>query len=146
SRAADFVIHISVDGLNASVLQSIVDAGQAPNFKRLEDEGAWTLNARADYTYTTTLPNHVTILTGRPVLVPESVPNMPVHGWTNNSLPRRGMTLHHHGDIPSVIDVVHDAGKSTALFRSKDNFVLFDQSYDETNGALPPGAVSPKLP
>src|SRR5690242_16197030 len=85
-RAAEFVIHISVDGLNASVLQSIVDAGLAPNFKRFEDEGAWTLNARADYTYTTTLPNHVTILTGRPVLVPEGLSDVPFHGWTNNSI------------------------------------------------------------
>ena len=145
-RAADYVIHISVDGLNSSVLQSIVDAGQAPNFKRLEDEGAWTLNGRADYTYTTTLPNHVTILTGRPVLVPESLPSTPFHSWTNNSIPRRGMTLHQHGYIPSVFDVVHDAGGTTALFGSKDKFVLFDQSYDETNGALPRGTVSPKLP
>ena len=45
------------------------------------------------------------------------------------------MTLHQHGYIPSVFDVVHDAGRSTALFSSKDKFVLFDQSYDQTNGA-----------
>ena len=45
------------------------------------------------------------------------------------------MTLHHAGYIPSVFDVVHDAGRSTALFSSKDKFVLFDQSYDQTNGA-----------
>ncbi len=42
--------------------------GEAPNFKRFEDEGAWTINARADYSFTNTLPNHTTILTGRPVL------------------------------------------------------------------------------
>jgi arylsulfatase A-like enzyme len=144
--AADHVIHISVDGLNAGVLQSIIEAGQAPNFKRLDDEGAFTLNARTDFTYTTTLPNHATILTGRPVLVPENVAGMAVHGWTSNGIPRRGMTLHQHGYVPSVFDVVHDAGGSTALFGSKDKFVLFDQSYDETNGALPNRAVSPKLP
>jgi len=143
--AAEFVIHISVDGLNSSVLQSLIDAGQAPNFKRFEDEGAWTLNARADFTYTTTLPNHVTILTGRPVLVPEGQAGMPVHGWTNNSIPQRGMTLHQHGYIPSVFDVAHDAGRSTALFGSKDKFVLFDQSYDESHGALPASEVSPKV-
>jgi hypothetical protein len=33
-----------------------------------------------------------------------------------------------------VFDVVHDAGKSTALFSSKDKFILFKQSYDESNG------------
>ncbi len=132
---ADYVIHISVDGLNASVLQSLIDAGQAANFKRFESEGAWTINARADYAYTITLPNHVTMLTGRPVLQPDGLPEAPFHNWTSNSLPRRRMTLHQAGYIPSVFDVVHDAGRSTALFSSKDKFVLFDQSYDQTNGA-----------
>jgi hypothetical protein len=134
-QAAAYVIHISVDGLNSGAVQSLIDAGKAPNFKRFEDEGAWTTNARADYSFTNTLPNHVTILTGRPVLEPVGVPNAPFHNWTSNTIPRRGMTLHQHGYIPSVFDVVHDAGRSTALFSSKDKFVLFDQSYDQTNGA-----------
>jgi hypothetical protein len=132
---AAYVIHISVDGLNSRVLQSLVDAGKAPTFKRFEDEGASTINARADYSFTNTLPNHVTILTGRPVLEPVGVPNAPFHNWTSNTIPRRGMTLHQHGYIPSLFDVAHDAGRSTALFSSKDKFVLFDQSYDQTNGA-----------
>jgi hypothetical protein len=133
--AAEYVVHISVDGLNSVVLQSLIDAGEAPNFKRFEDEGAWTINARADYSFTNTLPNHTTILTGRPVLEPIGLPNAPFHNWTSNTIPRRGMTLHQHGYIPSVFDVVHDAGRSTALFSSKDKFVLFDQSYDQTSGA-----------
>jgi hypothetical protein len=135
ARAAEYVIQISVDGLNAGVLQSLIDAGEAPYFKRLEDEGAWTINARADYSFTITLPNHTTILTGRPVLESVGMPDVPFHNWTSNTIPRRGVTLHQHGYIPSVFDVVHDAGKSTALFSSKDKFVLFDQSYDQTNGA-----------
>jgi hypothetical protein len=135
TRAAEYVIHISVDGLNAGVMQSLIDAGQAPNFKRFEDEGAWTTNARADYSFTNTLPNHTTILTGRPVLATVGMPSAPFHGWTSNVVPQRGMTLHQHGYIPSVFDVVHDAGKSTALFSSKDKFVLFYQSYDKSNGA-----------
>jgi hypothetical protein len=135
AQAAEYVIHISVDGLNSGVLQSLVDAGEAPNFKRFEDEGAWTINARADYSFTNTLPNHTTILIGRPVLETVGLPNAPFHGWTSNTIPRRGMTLHQRGYIPSVFDVVHDAGRSTALFSSKDKFVLYDQSYDRTNGA-----------
>ncbi len=135
ANAADYVIHISVDGLNSSVLQAVIDAGEAPNFKRFEDEGAWTSNARADYTFTTTLPDHTTIITGRPVLEPEGMPGAPFHHWTSNTVPRRGMTLHQNGYIASVFDVVHDAGRSTAMFASKDKFVIFDQSYDETHGA-----------
>lgn len=133
--AAEYVIHISVDGLNSSVLQSLIDGGQAPNFKRFEEEGAWTINARADYSFTNTLPNHTTILTGRPVLEPVGLPGAPFHNWASNTIPHRGMTLHQRGYIPSVFDVVHDAGLSTALFSSKDKFVLFDQSYDQTSGA-----------
>src|SRR4051794_3277194 len=82
-HAAEYVIHISVDGLNSGVLQSLIDAGKAPNFKRFEDEGACTINARADYSFTNTLPNHVTILTGRPVLEPVGLPNAPFHNWTS---------------------------------------------------------------
>ena len=37
-RAAEYVIHISVDGLNASMLQSVIEAGNAANFKRLQTE------------------------------------------------------------------------------------------------------------
>ncbi len=33
-NCADYVIHISVDGLGAPYLQAMIDAGRAPNFKR----------------------------------------------------------------------------------------------------------------
>lgn len=133
--AAEYVIHFSVDGLNSSILHSLIDAGHTPNFKRLTDEGASTFNARVDYSYTNTLPNHTTMLTGRPTLQPEGMKDAVFHNWTSNSIPRRGMTLHQNGYIPSAFDVVHDADKSTALFGGKDKFVLYDVSYDQTNGA-----------
>jgi hypothetical protein len=149
--AAEHVIHISVDGLNASMLQESIDGGRSPNFKRLQEEGAWTSNARADYTHTNTLPNHTCIFTGRPTLEPDGMPQALYHGWTTNKVPKVGATLHdldnpHIGYVASVFDVVHDAGLSTALYATKDKFILYDQSYDEHNGAPPSGAVSPRLP
>jgi predicted AlkP superfamily pyrophosphatase or phosphodiesterase len=63
------------------------------------------------------------------------------HGYTQNDLPRRGVTLHNsrrgaaNEYIASTFDVVHDAGRSTAMFASKDKFVIYDQSYDENAGA-----------
>lgn len=140
ATAADHVIHVSVDGLHPEHLQAVIDAGDAPTFKRLQDDGAWTPNARTDYFFTVTLPNHTSMLTGRPVLQPEGLPEGIFHGWTLNHLPPHGATLHNTGNpeaeyIASVFDVVHDAGLSTALFASKDKFIIYEQSYNETTGA-----------
>jgi Type I phosphodiesterase / nucleotide pyrophosphatase len=141
--AAEYVIHISVDGLNARVMQDVVEAGRAPAIKRMEAEGAWTLNARTDFTHTITLPDHTCMLTGRPVLQPVGMPDTVYHGITLNDTMPHGATLHnqgnpHAGYIASVFDVVHDAGKSTGLYVSKDKFAIFKQSYDETTGAPSP--------
>jgi hypothetical protein len=141
--AADYVIHISVDGLNARLMQDVVDAGRAPTFRRLEDEAAWTANARTDFTHSITLPDHACMLTGRPVLKPDGMAETVNHGVTLNDNGAHGATLEsignpHAGYIASVFDVVHDAGLSTGLYVSKDKFVIFKQSYDETNGAAGP--------
>jgi len=143
AQAAKYVIHVSVDGLNPQWMQQVIDAGKAPTFKRLEHEAAWTANARTDYFYTVTLPNHTSMLTGRPVLQPEGMPPTVYHGWTINDVPALGATLHNTGNsnikyIASAFDVAHDAGLSTALFVSKDKFIIYDQSYNETTGAADP--------
>ena len=140
---AEHVIHVSVDGLNPQWMQQVIDAGRAPTFKRLEDESAWTANARTDFFYTVTLPNHTSMITGRPVLQPAGMPPGVFHGWTINDVPRLGATLHNTGNpaakyIASTFDVVHDAGLSTAMFTSKDKFIIYDQSYNETTGAANP--------
>jgi len=140
AHGAEHVIHISVDGLNSSLLKQLMDAGETPNFQRLRHEGASTLNARTDYTHTNTLPNHTCMLTGRPVLQPSDRPDMPYHGFTENSTPKVDAALHnknnpHIGYVASVFDIVHDAGLSTSLYTSKDKFAIFDQSYDENHGA-----------
>jgi predicted AlkP superfamily pyrophosphatase or phosphodiesterase len=138
--AAEHVIHISVDGLHPGHLQRLIDGGEAPTFQRLQVEGAWTFNARTDFTHTITLPNHTCMITGRPVRQPDGMPGTTFHGYTSNNLPRRRVTLHNFPRGPqhyiaSVFDVVHDAGKSTAMYASKDKFIIYDQSYDELAGA-----------
>ena len=55
-------------------------------------------------------------------------------------MPRIGATLHNTGNpaatyIASTFDVVHDAGLSTALYTTKDKFIVYDQSYNATTGA-----------
>ena len=81
-----YVVHISVDGLRPAFLQQLISAGQAPNFAKLTAEGAWTFNARTDYDITVTLPNHVSMLTGRPIYNKYGLSNSG-HRWTLNSTP-----------------------------------------------------------
>lgn len=146
AHAADYVIHISVDGLRADLLNDLLandTNGDYANFQRFVDEGATTFNARTDYTHTSTLPNHTSMLTGRPVSQPSGQPNTVHHGYTSNSNPGSSDTLHNKGNpnvayIAGTFGVAKDAGKSTALYASKSKFVIFEQSYNATNGAPGP--------
>lgn len=139
ASGADFVIQISVDGLRPDYLQAVINAGNAPNFKRFQEEGVWTNNARTDYTHTITLPNHTSMITGRPVSQPVGMPAQTQHGYTNNGDPLPTTTLHNFTTPDwykaSTFDVLHDAGYSTAMYASKSKFILFDQSYNAANGA-----------
>ncbi len=131
------MIQISVDGLGSSYLQALVDDGRLPNFKRLQAEGAYTHNARTDYDFTITLPNHTCMVTGRPVRDKAASPTSILgHDWTINSDPgERTLHSNRHEYVASAFDVAHDHGLRTAMFASKTKFSLYDQSYDERNGA-----------
>ncbi len=139
----EYVIHVSIDGLTASMLEAKLagdTAEQYAAFQRLIDEGASTFNARTDYDTTVTLPNHVGMLTARPLWQPEGVSDQHHHGFPHNALPEgTNMTLHNAGNtsvgyIYSVFDVVHDHGLTTALYASKERFNIFEKSYNDTYG------------
>lgn len=135
------VILITVDGLRGDLLKNLMDSSAAtyPNFNRLRSEGASTFEARCDYDYSETLPNHVSVVTGRPVLQPAGAANTVHHGFTAN-FPNAGATFHTSGNQnisykASIFDVVHDNGLSTALFYSKERISFVDISYNATSGA-----------
>lgn len=137
----EHVIHITVDGLRADILLDLIaeEPGLFPNFIKLQTEGAYTFNARTDYTHTLTIPNHASVITGRPVSQPEGMPNTVQHGYTNN-FPRATDTLHNAGNsnvdyIHSVFDVAHDHGLSTGYFVTKDRLTIYGNSYNAANGA-----------
>lgn len=140
--AFDHVVVISVDGLRGDALVALPPA-ELPGFARLR-RGASTLNARTDPDWTVTLPNHASMLTGRPV---EGAGG---HGWTANGEPALGATLHANRGayVAGAFDVAHDRGLRTALFAGKTKFSLFDASWDAANGApdrVPPDHGRDKL-
>ena len=148
--AVDHVVHISVDGLASRWLEPLLRAeernssGDYSTFLELQNEGAWTLNARTDANYTLTLPNHSSMLTGRPVLEHNSLPLQIGHAWTDNNDPPVGQTLHaNHPDldyVSSVFDVVHDQGGSQRCMRPRAN------SRFSTDLTIPPMELQIRIP
>ncbi len=136
------VVQMSLDGCAAVHLQFYVTnaPAQFPNFVRLIKEGAWTMNARCDYEYSETVPNHATMFMARPVLQPAGAANTVHHGY-NNNFPTPAETFHNAGNSnlaykSSMMDVAHDYGRSTALYTGKTRLDICDRSYNTTNGAL----------
>jgi hypothetical protein len=156
----EHVIYLSVDALRGDALQTILNTRptQYPNFKRLRDGGASTFRARTDYGFTETIPNHSSMVTGRPVYEPGTTTQSGIigHGQINNT--GAGVTgvtsvIHKLGGNgaastykSSVFDVVHESGRPTAFFFSKDRIFFLVRSYDSTYGADStgvPGVVNP---
>lgn len=133
-------ILVSVDGLGGRYLEEQLAKGILPSFAALQRAGSSTLNARADYDITVTLPNHTTMLTGRPVARDPDLPADVHHGLMVNSLMDADYTLHNLGTtnskyVASVFDVAHDHGKKTCMYAGKAKFMLFANSFDAAHGA-----------
>ena len=134
-----YVIEISVDGLGGTYLKKIFDGTATggpyaiPNFTRLKNEGASTLAAHCDNDNWETLPNHVSILTGRPR---NTSPGFDGHNWTGNGDPGVGQTLHTNKPpyVASVFDVAHDGGLKTGMYANKSKFSLFSTYGSYTGG------------
>ena len=140
--ALSHVVQMSLDGLASVHLRFYVTNApdQFPNFLRLINEGASTMNARCDFEFSETVPNHATMFTGRPVAQPAGLPNTTHHGY-NNNFPGAADTFHNSGNanVPykaSMMDVAHDYGRSTALYTGKTRLDICDRSYNAANGAL----------
>lgn len=143
ARDVQFVICVSVDGLGGTYLNKIFNGTATggpyaiPNFTRLRNEGAATLAAHCDNDTWETLPNHTSIITGRPRDGANG------HGWTTNANPTKTIHANKGAYVASVFDVAHDNGLRTGMYANKSKFSLFDTygsytgggSYNALNGA-----------
>ncbi|GEM_PF-522266 len=130
----EYVIVISVDGMGSAYVTPLLTPGLAnelTTFKRFQTEGSGTLNARTDYNYAITLPNHVCMMTCR------GVSGASGHNWTGNSDPAPTATLANNKGsyVASGWDVAHDNALRTGIWSGKSKFSLFQQSYSATSGA-----------
>jgi hypothetical protein len=143
--AVKHVVLLSVDGLAPRFLEMLLEQGKAPHFAALQKQAAWTHNARTDKTYTITLPNHTSMVTGLPVSPTRKHGVHFAHGWTENTDPEPRDNLHRYR-VPagsytaSMFDVAHDNGLRTAMFASKTKFSLYAQTYNDAGG---PDTVGP---
>src|SRR3954454_5134996 len=124
AAAVSRVLAISVDGLNPRAITRL-GPSRAPAFHRLMREGAWTFNARTAWGQTRTLPNHTGMLTGRRIDRRHGG-----HGVHFNRDGGRTVQKAAGRYVPSVYDVVHDRGGSTALYSAKTKFRFFQRTWN----------------
>jgi hypothetical protein len=133
-RITNTVILISVDGLASRYLEQLIAAGRAPSFERLQRDGAFTHNARTEARITVTLPNHTSMLTGRPAVEVPDAPLDSAHGILVNYDLGDGATVHNSGNTnlayaASIFDEIHDRGGYTSLYAGKSKFLFLRRSY-----------------
>lgn len=124
------VIAISVEGLR-SIAFSKLPPEEIPALTRLLTKGASTLNARTVYERTTSLPNDVSMLTGRRVTA-----SMNGHGIFSEA--DTGETAHQAAEhyVSSVFDIVHNFGRGTAVYANRQNLDLVDRSWSAAHGGI----------
>ena len=142
------VIAISVDGLRGDYLQTIIETTPAsfPNLIRLRNSSAFTYKARCDFDYSETIPNHLSMITAKPVNFVTGLTTSQYTGFTSNltSGETASTTVHTYTAAfgtnsgpykASIFDMVHDRGMTTAVLLGKTRLTIVDRSYDATNGA-----------
>ncbi|MFJ9313913.1 alkaline phosphatase family protein [Pimelobacter simplex] len=119
------VIAISVDGLNPRALNKLGRARTPYLHQLISEQGAGTLNARAQLEMTVTLPNHTSMVTGRRIKASRGG-----HGvtWNDDTVTKTVQQAAGH-PVSSVFDVVHAGGGTTAVYATKSKFWLFERSW-----------------
>lgn len=95
----EHVIHISVDGLRGGVIEELGPT-RLPNLYRVRAQGAYTDNARTLFENTVTMPNHISMITGRPR------DGQHGHNVTRNSDPTSGVRF-----VPGAVEISNQPGE-----------------------------------
>jgi hypothetical protein len=127
----DRLLLISVDGLRPEAIAA-ANATHLPGFGRLL-AGASTLDARTDPDWTTTLPNHTGMMSGR------FVEGVEGHNYRQNDIPPPEQRL--RSGVSSVFDAASAAGLRCALVAAKPKFVLYPRTWNGMDFASPAGPI-----
>jgi hypothetical protein len=130
--AATRVIAISVEGLRSRALTKL-PAADIPALTKLRTTGAATLNARTVQERTTSLPNDVGMLTGRRVWA-----SLDGHGIIREADTGDTVQTAAGHYVSSAFDIVHNFGRSTALYANRSNLDLVDRSWNASTGGTDP--------
>lgn len=135
------VVVLDVEGLPAAALTG-ASGRSTPQLHRLMAAGAATLDARTDTETTVSLPNLVSLLSGRPAARAYGG-----HGvtWRRDQPGRRNRATTRGGTgryLPTLFDSVHDWGGSTSFTSSDRAAALVRRSYDGVHGAKDRQGVS----
>lgn len=132
SNTVDQVVVVSGEGVSGPTVKRMIDEGGLRNLASLRNRGASTFNARTAFESTRSIPNLVSMLTGRPV---DAANNG--HGVDSETPPG---TVHQAAGrhASSVLDMVHNHGLKTAIYTSSTDAGLIRRSWDATHGGTDP--------
>jgi hypothetical protein len=122
---------LTVDGLTSRAVADAIARGDAPRLAAMRANGASTLNARTAAESTGRLANLAGMLTGRPVDPAKGGTGIGWHGSSSRG-PLTASAGHY---VSSMFDVVHNYGRSTAFYASRQDADLLASSWNAANGA-----------
>ncbi len=131
----DHVLVVAVDGLRSDALTKLGSRG-APTLQRLLAQGSGTLNGRTSRESTKSLPNLMSLLSGRRVRTSDGG-----HGLRRNH--DDGTTVHDHARryVSSVFSMGHNLGHSTSFYSSRARSAIIMRSYAAERGGADPYGI-----
>ncbi len=126
----DHVLVVAVDGLRPQALNQTGATG-TPNLHRMVSEGAFTGNARTDYSSVKRLSNAVDMLTSL-----RTYPGNGGHGIGWRGRPQSTIEAAAGHYVPGVFDGSHDVGLHTAVVTDWSPMTVVRDSWNSVNGAV----------